>query len=182
MKVRLSDIPYEGLPVQDKLSVASLNARLQEGSDQGFRFLEEPVVDVVVFRRPHGGEVSGRVTGQYEQPCALCLNNMPRDMSLDVHFFLRARPKDVEEGSEEAFEDDIDFFHYEGDIADLEEMLQELVILSLSIFWHPDVDKTGKCSGCGKRVEELGADVEQVKPATQSLGDLLKKAGLSKED
>ena len=178
MKVRISDIPYVGLPVRDKLPHGPLNARLQEGSDLGFRFLEDPLVDVTVYRHPHGGEVKGKVTGRYEQPCALCMKNMPRDLSLDVNVFLKSRPKDIEASSEEEFEDDIGFFHYEGDHVDLEDIVQELLILSLSIYWHPPLDENGKCTGCGKAMEELGAETEAPEPVTQSLGDLLKKAGV----
>ena len=178
MKVRISDIPYEGLPVRDKLQLDALNGRLKEGSDTGFRFLSEPAVDLRVFKRSSGGEVRGKVTGRYEQPCALCNKNMPRDLSLDLNFFLRARPKDLESSPEEAFEDDIGLFHYDGDHVDLEEIIQELIILSLSLFWHPPLDENGNCTACGKSMDEIGADVESPKRATQSLGELLQKAGL----
>ena len=178
MRVRLSDIPFQGLPVKGTVPAASLNARLQEGSDRGFRFLEDPRVDLLVFKRPSGGEVKGKISGRYEQPCALCLKNIPREVSVDANFFLRSRPENLEDEPENAFEDDVGVYHYDGDHAELEEIIQELLILSLSVYWHPDLDENGKCSGCGKDLEEIGSVSEKAKPETQSFGDLLKKAGL----
>ena len=177
MKVRVNDIPPRGLEVSAAMDLQSLEHRLGEGEGggKGFRFLSAPVADLLITKTSHGGLVTGVVRGRYEQPCALCTDNVARDLDLAVEFLVRERPADASEDDAE-YQDDVGVFHFSGDQVDLERILQEVIILSLSIYWHPPLDAQGACGLCGR---QFGAATSEEKPATgQSLGALLRKVGV----
>ncbi len=178
MKVRINDIPPRGLRVHGGMDLPALMKLVKGEGDPGnrFDFTEAPEVDVIIHRASHGGLVKGKITGRYRQPCALCDDEVDRDFSLDADFMLRERPAEVSEDDEQ-YQDDAGVYHFTGDQVDLEPILQEVVILSLSLYWHPPTDVSGKCTVCGRDFDQAD-DSGEEKSATQSFGELLKKAGI----
>lgn len=179
MKIRISDITHDGLTVEDTISLANLNTRMREGSDHGIEFITPPLVNIVVFKTPQGAETRGKVTSRYRQPCSLCVEGVERDIEVETNFIFKAKPADLAnrpEGEEdEDYIDDVGISYFEGEHIELESIVQETLILSLSIYWHPPVDKSGNCQVCGKKSEcaqSLVADDD--KP--QTLGQLIKLA------
>lgn len=178
MKVRITDIPYEGLAVEADLPLKALNARLSEGEggNEGFEFLSAPRVSLRVFKTSHGGEVKGKVTGKYTQTCSLCLDGIERALDLDTHFVVRQRPEGASPDSPD-FCDDVGIFYFDGEHVDLEDILQEIIMLSFDMYWHPPLDEKKTCTLCRKEFNELKAEEEEQKPSTFS--ELLKKAGIN---
>lgn len=166
MKVRIVDISPKGLHVTEELPLEPLNERMRQGKSQGVIFTAAPRVDATIFGNTSGAELKGTITSKYRQECSLCLEEKERTVTINTHFHLKQKP----EGSE--IEDDIGIVYYEGEHADLDEVLQEELILSLSLYWHPPFDNDERCKECLKRRSELGL-ASQKTGAT--LGDLLKK-------
>jgi uncharacterized metal-binding protein YceD (DUF177 family) len=180
MKIRISDIPHDGLKVKETLSVESINARMREGEDHGIEFISPPVVDLTVFKTPQGAETRGKVTSRYRQPCSLCIEGVERDIEVESNFIFKAKPADLDnrpEGEEdEDYIDDVGISYFEGEHLELEPIVQETLILSLSIYWHPPVDKLGNCQVCGDKYKssQCGKNAPSEKPVT--LGQLIKAA------
>lgn len=182
MKVRVSRLPPEGLSVKTTLSLESLNTRMNEGREVDIVFTEAPSVDLMVTKTTQGAETKGRVTTKYRQPCSRCVEAVEKSLDIEANFILQQRPEPGQRDtsdSEEDYEDDIGISYFEGDQVDLEDLIQQALILPLSLFWHPPCDQKGNCTHCGKLCEAPNA-AEIPKLETISLGDLLKKAGVSK--
>jgi uncharacterized metal-binding protein YceD (DUF177 family) len=182
MIIRLSDIPAEGLAIDTVLPLEPLNARLQQGESHGILFTTAPRVEITVHKSVSGAETRGKIRSSYRQPCSLCSKELDRDLELDANFVLRPLAEGLEEVGSDELLDDIGVVYYENDRVDLEDMIHETLILSLSIFWQPPRDATGRCTLCHLSFSEvkktLGAPPEES-TARVSLGDLLKKAGLN---
>ncbi len=175
MKVRISTISPNGFTINEQLSLESLNTRMNEGRENDIVFTAPPLVDITVFKTDGGAEVKGTVKTRYRQPCSHCLEVIEQDLMLDLHMILSPKPLEVTENQEDDldYQDDVGFYFYEGDYAELEEPIQEALILSLSRFWHPPVDAQGCCTRCHRQID---FDEAEESSPTISLGDLLKEA------
>lgn len=191
MKVRMSDIPPQGLPISATMSLEALNTRMNEGNNNDIIFTSPPHVRLTVFKALGGGEAKGTITTKYRRPCGLCMDELDQDLSLPVSFVIKEKPApkrsrneddrpakdDVDMNPDDGqYADDVGIFYYEGDNFELEEPLQELLILSLSPFWHPPREAvSGNCSRCGRNpCPEGEADEEGL----GKLGEIFKKVGL----
>lgn len=178
MKVRLSDIPHSGLKVNDILPLDALNTRMSEGEHKDLVFTQAPQVELVVSRTQSGAETKGIVRTKYRQACSRCLENMERDLEIAANFILQPKP-DPEEISDDVdadYTDDVGIAYFEGEHIDLEDLLQEALILSLTLYWAPPCDQKGNCTQCGAHRSKFELYDE---PPGINLGNLLKKAGLN---
>lgn len=173
MKIRLSDISAEGLHIKDTLSLESLNKRMSEGRESGIVFTMAPDVDIKIVRTADGAETKGSVKSKYRQPCGLCAVEIDKDVEVEANFILRRKSQDA--ALQELEDDeDIGIVYYENDTVDLEDVIQESLILTLSLYWHPPEDESGACVRCGKKFES-----DSEKKLGSNLGTLFKKAGLN---
>ena len=177
MKIRLTDIPKTGLPVTDTLPCQTLNERISSGSDHGIVFTEDLQVSLTVTKSTTGAETKGTVKSRYRQPCSRCAEGLERALELKTNYVLQPRP-DLQKGLEaEEYEDDVGITYYDGEHIDLEDLIQETIILSLSLYWHPGEDREGKCTHCHQQVVNITPKkVEETKGT--KLSDLLTKAGV----
>ncbi len=169
MKVRISDLPAQGLQISDTISVANLNKRMQEGRNNDIIFLNDPQVDIIVTPRIGGAEVSGRVNALYKQPCALCAEELEQKLNVTVEVELKPRQVGAEE-----LDDDVGILIYTGEHVDLEAYLQEALILKLTPYLQPERDEDDKCRLCGKAC--LQAAPAPIVTGGISLGELIKTA------
>jgi len=174
MRIRIDDIPYEGTSVNFLLSLDSLNSRVKEGGDRGFKFTEPLTLQASLSKNPLGAIMRGTISGRYLQPCGMCLEEVNRNESLPIDVVLRERKFDKSGNAVEGTEDDVGIFHYEGDYADLDIIAEELIILSLEVYWHPPEDNQGACMQCKRLIKRS----KEAPGASSSLGTLLKKAGV----
>ena len=172
MRIRISDLPPEGLTISDTIPVEALNSRLNEGQTSDIRFTKSPQVDVFVRPTTDGAETKGKAHTKYLQSCGRCAEAIERELEIELNFILKAKP-----GKENAPEyvDDLGIIFFEGEHIEFESTVQESLILALSLFWSPPVDKQGKCSLCGKQPESEYTE----KKGVTNLGELLKKAGVN---
>jgi uncharacterized metal-binding protein YceD (DUF177 family) len=179
MKVRISDLPPQGIKINETISLEALNTRMAEGRGNDIEFSAAPLVNIEIVPNSHGAVISGTVQTRLKQPCSRCLEAVERPLEVRADFVLKPKPKHLNKdaaGAEDPL-DDVGLLYYGEDGIELEEALQENLILALYPYWHPPCDAQGKCQLCGLNVPGVSASVEDAaKPV--SLGDLLKKAGL----
>lgn len=174
MKIRLGDISSEGLSIAGHISLEALNARLQEGRGTDITFISAPDVNVTITGSASDANVTGRASAKYTQPCSRCAEDRTRVAEAKLKFTLKPKPTD---GSVDS--DDIGIIYFDGDRVDLEEAIQEALILTLSIYWSPDLDKSSKCLEC----KQSFAASEEKTESARTLGALIleakKKSGVS---
>lgn len=175
MKIRISDISADGLHVSDTIPLEPLNDRMSEGRDHGIRFIEAPVVNLHIRRSGDGAETKGNVKSRYKQPCGMCAKEVEKDVEVEANFIIKKRASEKGQAKESEGEglDDIGIIYYQGEHVDLEDVIQETLILALSIYWHPPEDEAGSCVRCGLKFEQ-----QKGKELGCNLGALLKKAGV----
>jgi len=170
MKIRLSDIPTEGLKIKDTIPLSALNARMDEGPGNDIHFLTEPQVDLSIAPQKGGYEIIGSIGSRYQQPCARCLEEVEHPINIDLNLFLKpkdpAAPRLNEEGGPD--DDDIGIHYFTGEHIDLEDLIQESLILALNPFNSDHQD----CPG----LELISKEEEEGSKNT--LKDLFKRAGL----
>jgi uncharacterized metal-binding protein YceD (DUF177 family) len=166
MRVRISTLPPQGLQVCDSLPLETLNARLNEGHSTDIKFLSPPQANLLALPVGTGATVTGTVTGQYQQDCGRCSDPVPQQMEIQVNLIARPRA----EGSD--VEDDIGIVFFDGEHVELGDLLEELLILKLDLFWSPPMDESNKCTVCSRQL------VKGESKPVNVLGDLLKKAGV----
>lgn len=176
MRIRLSDIGPAGLAIRDILPLAPLNARMAEGRPVGICFTEPPLVDLTVKTTVTGAEVRGLIRAKYTQDCGLCLNPKLRETEAAVLLAIQHRSRASIDPA--ATEDGVGLMYVDGEHAELEGTLQETLILSLSLYWHPALNQNRECSLCGQKFSELLGEPPRSEPV-QRLGDLLKSARLN---
>ena len=171
MRIRISDLPSQGLTLNDSLDLESISTRLSEGRDAQIAMLEPPKVEITVMPTGGGAEARGIVTFRYKQACSACLEDRERSDKRKFKFVVRPRP--AEDDPELDLYDDLGVVYIDGDYADFQEAIIETIILSLSLYWHPERDPNEKCRECGKECSILTKEAEA---GGTSFGDLLKKA------
>lgn len=176
MKIRITDLPLDGLNIQEKLNLESLISRLNEQKSSPFNVFEAPEAHLrLLALGQDGAQVSGFITASYKQECSLCLDPANRNVKLPVEFQIRIKP--TESDRTQDFEDDVGIVFVEDENVTLDDTLEEIFILSLDLFWRPSfaqgVDFKERCSICAKTREEIGiADAA----AKSTLADILSKS------
>jgi DUF177 domain-containing protein len=115
---------------------------------------------------------TGRIEGQLEQPCRLCLEHVAVAVDEDVHLLL------AEIGADEA--DDPDVFLYDPNerMLDLRPAIRETWLLSAPAYVQCREDCKGLCATCGTNLNESTCNCTTNK--TDSRWDaLLKHTGKS---
>ncbi len=125
MKVKLLDISEEGLNINNTIPLAGLSARLNQGGKSDIEFLSDPKLDITIFKKPSGADMSGTATATYHQSCGRCLDRIERVAEVRVDLELVPKPEGARPG-DPAYEDDIGIIFYEDDEIDLAEIVHEI--------------------------------------------------------
>jgi len=178
LSLRVSDIRAEGRAIQATIPVAPLNGRIQEGTQNDISVLDDPTVELQCVPRLSGVGIVGSIRCRVAQDCARCAKPTERSDTLPFSIECKERPLDGSEG--DTLQDDVGVHFYLNDHVDIEELVQEHIILHLTPFYSPELDKTGRCQFCKAPCDRKGTEGKAGSSGAskQSLGDLLKKAGL----
>lgn len=174
-KIRVQSLPAAGLKIDQNIPVDSINQRLAEAPDAAenpISFLGEIKLDLLCEKAAHGMTLTGQLESSCSQACSLCAEPVSHQISVPVSHIFKHDEKD----DSKLPEDDIGLTYYRGEHVDLQSCIEDLLILQLTPYWHPPQDCNGQCLVCKKNPRE-GQKV--VKLGTQSLGDILKKAGIN---
>ncbi len=167
VKIRITDIPKEGLEINEELCLDAINSRMNEAPDNDITFIEAPRFSVLIKPELGGAELSGTISTRYKQPCARCLEEISEFLKQELSLTLKAKTKKpgIERPTEATeWDDGIGIVYFDGEHIDLEDILQETLILSLDPF-------NSAHEGC-KGVVHTGDEKEEK----QTLGSLLEKA------
>ena len=180
MKLRITDLTEAGIDVTGELAAESLNERLNSESDSGILFSKPVLVTMRARRTVGGAELSGTLSGSFQQGCGRCLEGVSRDFSIPSTFVIKPRNK----GEPKELADDVGVLYFSGEHCELESPLQESVILSMSLYWSPEINQNGHCVTCHKNCalesdnnfdEGTASTAQATTQKTTRLGDLLKQ-------
>ena len=177
MRVRVSDIGPNGLKVNDTISLEALNARMQEGSQNDIVFVTAPQLDLTIFSSLHGADVKGTVKARYRQPCSLCILGIERETEVVADWVFKQQNTEPETDADTEIEtlmDDVGLCYFTGEHIDLENIVQESLILSLSQYWRPPQCADTSCTVCGKKTSDFLSSEKNTKVV--SFGALIKQA------
>ena len=111
---------------------------------------EETRVRGTARRKDERVEVRGRIEGQLEAVCDLCV--APLSIPVEIDFEVSYIPKALEDEPEEEREiraDDPDFSVYEGETIDIDELVREQLVLALPSRLRCSEECKGLCPQCG---------------------------------
>jgi len=159
MKVRLAEIPAEGLRKEVRMKVAGLS-RVTDTLGQQSGRLE---ADLKLVRRDERVTVTGQVRVVLAVPCNRCLEPVPASLEEDVEVVLApdAQMDDVEV-EHELSAGELDVTFYAGEEIDLLAVLEDEVLLMVPEVVAPE-DEDGRCTVCGRTLDDLyeaGSDEE----------------------
>ena len=173
--IKISTLPKSGVNINETISLDQLNERMAEAEGNDILFRSPPEVEVTIVNKGSGSELKGQVSTTYRQPCSRCLEELDQQLIIQLDFTLK--PESDENILEDQDKEDVGIIYYADDKVDLEDLIQETLILSLSPYMCPAQNEKGDCSICGLNIEEKYGNKKSKD--TKNLGDIL-KAALSK--
>jgi uncharacterized metal-binding protein YceD (DUF177 family) len=126
-----------------------LNARMNEGRGNDIEFTKAPEISVQITRTRGGAQVKGAVTTACRQPCSLCSLNLEVPIEVTLDYILKPAPVGTTAEEAKAMADS-GVMYYQDEQFDLEDLVQEALILSLSPYYYPECGNDGKCLRCGE--------------------------------
>lgn len=156
MKVKVPDIPEEGLEIKERVSL-----RLNEG--------ETPAeLDLHVTRKGAEVQIEGRIGARVELTCGRCLGQFLREFDLPVDMVYHP----VSEMKEEKYElkpDELETGFYADDEIDIGALAAEHLILSLPMRPLCEEACRGICPRCGANLNEVqcGCALEEASGASK---------------
>ena len=164
----LASHPGRSRPVKGAETIQGLKGVLGWVED------DDPVeVDLLAESLVDGIGVSGEVTGRLKLTCSRCLVGFeePFRKSVDETFYFA--PVSEDEG-----------YKVEGTVIDLEQMLRDLIVLSIPMSPVHDEGCKGLCPVCGtdKNVSDCGHDSQPVDIRWAPLKGLFTEGGASEQE
>jgi len=161
MKIKVSDIPEEGLSVDFERRIESMGV-----DSRASVILTRIGVDVIV---------SGQVDMQIPLECGRCLGEFSLDLSTPVELTYTGRPPEMDEEVELSEEDLLRVFM--DDEIDLGHLVEEQALLNIPMRPLCSEECKGLCPKCGAdlNIEECQCPKETGDPRMQVLRKLLNK-------
>jgi uncharacterized protein len=155
MKIRVSDIRDEGLPIQTHMSPEWLDniPELWSGKENS-RLISGIDVDLVLSKSLREVTVIGNLSFSIEAPCSRCLEKVKLDIKPEIRLMLSPadKVKDV---------DDVDHETYRGDEVDLDDYLKGLIAVSLPVKVVCSEECKGLCPKCGTNLNRETCECEK---------------------
>ncbi|MEO5356598.1 MAG: DUF177 domain-containing protein [Nitrospirae bacterium YQR-1] len=167
MKVRVMDIPDEGMSLDIDMTVKMEGVETR-GPVKGRIYLQRNGTEVMVSG--HTGVLLGF-------QCGLCLTEFTSELSLDLNLLYCPQRALETEDSVELTRGEMDLCLYSGDEIDITALLQEQIILNISISAVCSDTCRGLCPGCGINLNTESCNCKRVHEQERffKLKDLLTK-------
>lgn len=150
MKLRIADIPPEGLAVDFPLALPSLNDRVHAsdsaGGDASYSFLPTPQAHFELMLEGSAVVIKGSVEGQFTTVCSRCAEQTTKSLSVPLDLVLK--PEVTRSNADENAED-LHFGFYSGAELDCIPIAEEFLILALPFTVLCKDDCRGLCLRCG---------------------------------
>ena len=133
MRIRLTDIPDEGLHLSEDVDAAQLLKAIPEGLPEGYEAREKLNLDLELKRNNRQVRIKGKVKTQVDFTCSRCGASGSWPLRLAIHeTFLPMESFQVPEKKRvDLEEDDLDNAYYENGEIDLGRYLAEEMMLAL---------------------------------------------------
>jgi uncharacterized protein len=163
-KVRVTDIPAEGLKVDFPLDPSEVSKRAndpadaKEGGDIGLpRYNFEAPLDVTLELSLESSTVylKGSLPYSFTTACSRCLGTATYSDLLDLNMILKKKGGDNED-------DDVGFGHYVGEDIDCSIVVAEHLMLKLPYSVVCSADCKGLCASCGKNLNKELCTCEKI--------------------
>jgi uncharacterized metal-binding protein YceD (DUF177 family) len=148
---------------------------MSSGREHDIEFTKEPEVKLTAFKTASGAETRGTVKSFFRQGCSRCALMVERELETDANFIFKHSEKTPSYSGKQAMPQQLNetgINYVQGEYIELEELIQENLILALSIYWSPELDGQGNCTYCHLDPSTFSKVlISSEKPAT--LGALL---------
>lgn len=153
MRVFVPEIPDEGLSLRFCGNDARWEGLL------GMDMASLPDGQIFLERRGKDVFLRGKFSASVRLSCSRCLEGYSLPMELSIRYTLRPLDRDTRKASEEELvREDLEYGYYEGDVIQLDRLIEEHVLLNLPMKPLCRVDCRGICPRCGSNRNEAECD------------------------
>jgi uncharacterized protein len=151
MKLRVEDIPDEGLSLSFSWSKASLEAFMAPNDPYEIDFVKPLEVKLDFEKQANCIHVSGVVGGGLIMTCHRCLDTFSKRLDLPLETFLYSKPQGAVNVTEEVEleEEELEVEFFDGEEIDVDLIIAEEIFLSLPQVLLCSDDCKGLCPQCG---------------------------------
>jgi uncharacterized protein len=150
-KVRVSDIPHEGLSLSFELAVDSVSERVNAPLDAisedsvplpMYLFLKPLPVQINLFSEGQTVEMKGEVNGDFQTLCSRCGESARSNVKVPISVILKPKKNNGDV-------DDLGYILYSGEVLDCADIIEELLILDIPYAVYCSPECKGLCPDCG---------------------------------
>jgi uncharacterized protein len=139
------------------------------------RLVQSPRISGGIRQEDRRAHVRGRVVARVQVECDRCLK--PIEVPVDSSFKLEYVTQDDYQAQQaiELTEDDLDLTVFDGEVIDIDELVNEEILLAVPDHILCQDDCKGICSGCGadRNSGDCGCETAEVDPRWAGLKGLL---------
>lgn len=177
LNYRIEDISKEGILIQEERDVDWLKGLVPDQTRSEVNFIAPISYTLDLSRSDSLVIVAGRISVKVELSCSRCLERFI--LSLNPEFNISLSPAQFKDlpAEMELQKEDLDKEFYDGEVIDLDAIIQHQIILALPFYPLCREDCKGLCSHCGvnKNQETCQcSDKEFVDPRLAGLKDFFK--------
>lgn len=133
--IRFADLGSSPIEITGEIPFSAILKSLN--SDE-FAFEANQKFKIKASTIPNGAELIGEILMSFKQLCGRCGELKNRILTIPVHTILRKKPPRKFREEDGRYEDDIGVYFVDGERVDLEPILIELIILSISQVWREE--------------------------------------------
>jgi uncharacterized protein len=178
LNYRIEDISKEGILVQGERDVDWLKGLIPDQTRSEFKFIAPISYAIHLSRADSLVIAAGRISLKVELSCSRCLECFM--FLLNPEFDISISPAQLKKlpAEMELQKEDLDKEFYDGEVIDLDAIIQHQIILAMPFYPLCREDCKGLCPHCGinKNQETCQcSDKEFVEPRLSGLKDFFKK-------
>jgi uncharacterized protein len=153
MKIRVVEIPKEGLNINIDEDVDIINRILEETERIRAYFINSVHADLFLHNDNSIIHVKGRVNGNISMVCSRCLKDFTFNLGpeIDINFHPKGRESIIDEGK--LLYEDMDIGYYADEI-DISKIIRENLFLEIPIKPLCSINCKGLCPRCGIDLNE----------------------------
>lgn len=133
--IRFADLGSSPIEITGEIAPILISKSLDS---EEFSFSSPQIFNLNATALPDGGEFKGEIKAEFEQLCGRCGQMRIRKFNIPVLLVVRKLPPRRSREDDGRYEDDIGISFVEGERFDLEPMLVEQILLSISQFWSEE--------------------------------------------
>ena len=154
MKVRLFDIPAEGLSIVAKADDRWFGNLIQVAFQEDYRKGSPASLELYLLNTCENISITGTAEIDLSPSCDRCLETFAQHLTIPLQVNLAPAP-DIdrdEDGASATPEEDINFSFYHGDEFDLGAIVREMILLEVPIKYLCTDTCKGLCPRCGQNL------------------------------